>query len=458
MKSKKQKESILVVDDAEDTVELIQRNLTAEGFTVYTAGSVSGGLELLESVPIDLVITDMKMPKVSGMELIRHVRDNYKNMEVMLITGYPSLDGAVQAIKTGAEEYITKPFTDKELLEAVNRSLEKLRRRRLEHAEPEPQYMHYEGLIGESKEMEKIYSMIGKASETSATVLITGESGTGKELVARAIHYSGDRASFPFVAVNCSAIPEQLLESELFGYTRGAFTGADQARAGFFQTADQGTIFLDEISEMSLAMQAKILRVLQEKEITMLGSRKPQRIDVRIIAATNKDLQNAVAKGTFREDLFYRLNVISIDLPPLRERSEDIFILINYFKKKFALEQGKPVPRFSDAVLTTLKQYDWPGNVRELENLVNRLIIMADSDLIDVPDLPQWMRFTARYAGGKKEGLQRSLKEVEQDHIQGVLEMTSGNKTKAAEILGIDRKTLRTKLAEITPDEKETAP
>jgi transcriptional regulator with PAS, ATPase and Fis domain len=260
------------------------------------------------------------------------------------------------------------------------------------------------------------------------------------------------------VAVNCSAIPEQLLESELFGYTRGAFTGADQARAGFFQTADQGTIFLDEISEMSLAMQAKILRVLQEKEITMLGSRKPQRIDVRIIAATNKDLQNAVAKGTFREDLFYRLNVISIDLPPLRERSEDIFILINYFKKKFALEQGKPVPRFSDAVLTTLKQYDWPGNVRELENLVNRLIIMADSDLVDVPDLPQWMRFTARYTGGKKEGLQRSLKEVEQDHIQGVLEMTGGNKTKAAEILGIDRKTLRTKLTEVPPAEEGPAP
>ena len=457
MKDKKQKESILVVDDAEDTVELVQRNLTAEGFTVYTAGSVSGGLELLESVPVDLVITDMKMPKVSGMELIRHVRDNYKNMEVMLITGYPSLDGAVQAIKTGAEEYITKPFTDKELLEAVNRSLEKLRRRRLEHAEPEPQYMHYEGLIGESEEMKKIYSMIAKASDTSATVLITGESGTGKELVARAIHYSGDRASFPFVAVNCSAIPEQLLESELFGYTRGAFTGADQARAGFFQTADQGTIFLDEISEMSLAMQAKILRVLQEKEITMLGSRKPQRIDVRIIAATNKDLQNAVVKGTFREDLFYRLNVISIDLPPLRERRDDIFILINYFKKKFALEQGKPVPRISDAVLTALKQYDWPGNVRELENLVNRLIIMADSDSIDVPDLPQWMRFSARDSVGKKEKLQRTLKEVEQDHIAGVLEMTGGNKTKAAEILDIDRKTLRSKLAEITPAEEDTA-
>jgi DNA-binding NtrC family response regulator len=451
MHNEKQKQSILVVDDSVDTLELIQRNLCERGFTVYTASSVEDGIELLETVPIDLVITDMKMPKVSGMDLIRHMRDNYKDKEVVLITGYPSLDGAVQAIKTGAAEYITKPFTDKELFDAVDRALEKSHRMQLEHGSENHLNGHYEGLIGESEGMKQVYAMIDKASQTTATVLITGESGTGKELVARAIHYRSDRASSPFIAVNCSAIPEQLLESELFGYTKGAFTGANQARAGFFQTADGGTMLLDEISEMSLSMQAKLLRVLQDKEITMLGSRRPQHVDVRIIAATNKNLQDAVAKGSFREDLFYRLHVISIELPPLRDRGEDIYLLINYFKKKFALEMGKPVPRFSDDVLLTLRQCAWPGNIRELENLVHRLIIMSDSETIETADLPEWMRFSV----AKKTGLLRSLKEVEKDHILGVLEMVKGNKTRAAEILGIDRKTLRTKIQAIE-EEKQT--
>jgi transcriptional regulator with PAS, ATPase and Fis domain len=275
-----------------------------------------------------------------------------------------------------------------------------------------------------------------------ATVLITGESGTGKELVARAIHYRSDRASSPFVPVNCGGIPEGLLESELFGHVKGAFTGAAESRAGFFQTADGGTIFLDEISETSLSMQVKLLRVLQEKEVCMVGSSQTRRVDVRVIAATNKDLLGLVNKGVFREDLFYRLNVITIGIPPLRERGDDILLLTNYITKKYAAELGRPAIRFSERALQVLSQYQWPGNVRELENVIQRLVIMSEDELIEVPDLPSLMRFSALRA----PGLKRTLAEVEAEHIRNVLASVGGNKTKAADILGIDRKTLREKL------------
>ncbi|RKX77096.1 MAG: sigma-54-dependent Fis family transcriptional regulator [Spirochaetes bacterium] len=441
-KKKKEKECILVVDDAPDTLELIRRNLSLKGFSVITTTNVTDALRILESYRIDLVITDLKMPRVSGLDLIRHVRDNYRDKEIMLITGYPSLEGAVEAVKTGAEEYLTKPFTDKELFDAVERSLKKLQLRRTESMEIKDESSCFEGLIGESRAMQEVFNNIRKAAVTSATVLITGESGTGKELAARAIHYTSDRASYPFIAVNCSAIPEGLLESELFGYVKGAFTGADQSRAGFFQTADRGTIFLDEISETGLAMQVKLLRIIQEKEVFMLGSRKPRKVDVRIVASTNKNLQNAIKKGSFREDLFYRLNVISIEMPPLRERGNDVFILANRFKEKFAGEMGKPVPHFSDRVLQIFQNYDWPGNVRELENLIQQIIVMSDAETIDVPDLPRWMRFSI----GKNTGVLRTLEEVEAEHIINVLQSVGGNKTEASKILGIDRKTLRLKL------------
>ncbi|MBC6947170.1 sigma-54-dependent Fis family transcriptional regulator, partial [candidate division KSB1 bacterium] len=273
-------------------------------------------------------------------------------------------------------------------------------------------------------------------------VLITGESGTGKELVARAIHYSSARASAAFVPVNCGAIPETLQESELFGYVKGAFTGATETRNGFFQAADAGSLFLDEVSETSLAMQVKLLRVLQDKEVRKVGSTVPQKVDVRILAATNKDLPALVQKEVFREDLFYRLNVIAIEIPPLRERGDDVLQLINYFAGKFAEETGRVPLRFSDEALQTLRNYYWPGNIRELENLMQRLAVMTDEEVIEVADLPTHMHFSTE----RGHGLRRTLAEVEIEHICNVLASVDGNKTRAAEILGIDRKTLREKL------------
>jgi DNA-binding NtrC family response regulator len=443
-----EKEHILVVDDAPNTLEVLRRNLESQGYKVFTAPGVVEAIKFLESTPVDLVITDLKMPKVSGLDLVRHVRENLKETEVMMITGYATVEGAVRAVKTGAEEYLPKPFTDEELFSAVRRSLDKLHARRAglakEHQAPRDTY----GILGESAEIQKVLEAIVKVSPTSATVLITGESGTGKELVARAIHYSSPRAAAPFVPVNCGGIPEQLLESELFGYVKGAFTGATESRAGFFQTADGGTIFLDEISDTSPSMQIKLLRVLQDKEVCMVGARRARKVDVRILAATNKDLFSLVKKGAFREDLFFRLNVITIPVPPLRQRDNDILLLAHYFAVKFAGELGKPMPRFSDKALQVLRTYDWPGNVRELENVIQRLVVMTDGDIIEVPDMPPLMRFSAL----RETGLHRTLAEVEAEYIHNVLASVDGNKTQAAKILGIDRKTLREKLK---PEEAE---
>jgi DNA-binding NtrC family response regulator len=379
------------------------------------------------------------------LDLLRHVRENFKDTEVMMITGYPSIEGAVEAVKTGAEEFLAKPFTDEELLSAVRRVLEKLSARRSGQIAMGKTALTYSGLIGISEVMRKVYSAIDKAVSTSATVLITGESGTGKELVARAIHYNSVRSSAPFVPINCGGIPEGLLESELFGHVKGAFTGATEARAGFFHAADGGTIFLDEISDMSLAMQVKLLRVLQDKKVCMVGSKRTREVDVRILAATNKDLYGLVKKGLFREDLFYRLNVITISVPPLRERGDDILLLVHHFAAKFAKELDRPPTKFSDGALQSLRSYDWPGNVRELENVIQRLVVMAEGELIDVPDLPSLMRFSIL----RKTGFRRTLAEVEGEYIANVLASVDGNKTQAAEILGIDRKTLREKLKKL---------
>ena len=440
--NKNGKEQILIVDDSPQTLEVIERNLSLQGYLVFTAPGVEKAIRIIESTSIDLVITDLKMPKVSGLDLVRHVRENYKNTEVMMITGYATIEGAVNAVKTGAEEYLAKPFTDEELLSAVKRSLNRLRLRRTGNNKADKMTKSVHGLLGESGAMQKIYEAISKVATTSANVLITGESGTGKELVARAIHYSSPRSSAPFIPVNCGGIPESLLESELFGYVKGAFTGANESRAGFFQTADGGTIFLDEVGETSVSMQVKLLRVLHDKEVCMVGANRSSKVNVRIIAATNKDLTQLVRIGTFREDLFFRLHVITIDLPPLHKRGEDILLLANYFTKKYASESGKSELQFSPKALEVLKNYYWPGNVRELESVIQRLIVMTDSSIIDVPDLPSLMRFSAL----KETGFNRPLAEVESEYIQNVLISVNGNKTKAAEILKIDRKTLREKL------------
>jgi DNA-binding NtrC family response regulator len=431
------------VDDAPETLEVLRRNLESEGYRVLVAPGVAEALAVLEAMPVDLVVTDYRMPRVSGLDLVRHVRENVTDTEVVMITGYASIEGAIEAIKTGAEEYLSKPFTDEELFEAVRRALEKRSRRRM--ATPDAAATvggPLPGFIGRSEAMQRVYGAIRKAAETTATVLVTGESGTGKELVARAIHYSSRRSAAPFVAVNCGGIPEGLIESELFGHMKGAFTGAVTSRAGFFLTADGGTIFLDEISELSPPLQVKFLRVLQDKAVTMVGATHPRQVDVRIVAATNKNLRSLVERQVFREDLFFRLNVIPIEVPPLRDRGDDVLLLTRHFVEKFSRELGRSAPRLSDAVLASLVAYPWPGNVRELENIVQRLVVMAEGEEIDVPSLPVSMRFAAP----RPAGIHRTLAEVEAEHVRAVLASVDNNKTAAAKILGIDRKTLREKL------------
>jgi len=448
MNSRDRKETILVVDDTPSTLEVLQRSLTAGGYTTYTAPNAVDALNLLDGTFVDLVITDLKMPKISGIDLIRHIRENYRDTAVMMITGYATVESAVEAVKSGAEEYVAKPFTDGELLAAVRRVLDKLRRRREAATKPAQKPELAYGLIGESQPMQKVFAAIRKASLTSATVLITGESGSGKELVARAIHYSSARASAPFVPVNCGGIPESLLESELFGYVKGAFTGAHESRAGFFQTADGGTIFLDEIGETSVAMQVKLLRVLQDKEVRMVGDSRARKVDVRIIAATNKNLPSLIQSRVFREELYYRINVVAIEVPPLRARGGDVPLLARHFAEKFAGELGKTVPRLSEKALEAIQNYAWPGNARELENAIQRIVVMNDEQIIEVPDLPSFARFSAL----RTSGVNRTLAEVEADHIRNVLANAGGNKTRAAEILGIDRKTLRKKIAQYRLD------
>jgi len=433
------RERILVIDDSADAREVVSRNLSAEGYSVMTAPGVPEAIRILETESPDMVITDLKMPKVGGIDLIRHVRARSKDIGVIMITGYASVESAVTAVKEGAEHYLTKPFTDAELLTAVRDTLAKVRFRRAGQSKGAVPSLNSSGLVGDSDAMHRVYEAMEKAGSTSATVLITGESGTGKELVARGIHYGGSRARAPFVPINCGGIPESLLESELFGHVKGAFTGATETRAGFFQTADGGTLFLDEISETSLSMQVKLLRALQDKQIRMVGGTQELKVDVRIIAATNKDLLELVRRQLFREDLYFRINVISIEVPPLRKRGNDVLLLAQHFVHKYSDELGREPPQFSDRLLEALRSYYWPGNVRELENVIHRLVVMSESAVVDVADLPSVMRFSAH------QGIVRhcSLAEVEAEHVRNVLASVDGNKTRAAEVLGIDRKTLR---------------
>ena len=437
--SKRNSINVLVVDDSPETVELIKRNLQSVGYQVYTASNVQSAIRLLDTIGFSLVITDLKMPGGNGIELVRHVSENHKGVGVLVITGFPSIEGAIESIKIGAEEYLVKSFTDEELFRAVERVLSKTTGNKKRLQAPIPQNF---GIIGDSESMTKVFNTITKAKSTSATILITGESGTGKELVARALHYGSHISAAPFVPVNCGGIPDSLLESELFGYVKGAFTGATETRAGFFQTAHGGTLFLDEISNTSLSMQAKLLRVLQDKEFYMVGSKKAQKVNVRVVAATNVNLMQLVKKGLFREDLYYRLNVISIELPPLRERGDDILLLIDFFLAKYVRELNKAQMRFTPRAIKVLKEYGWPGNVRELQNLIHRLVIMADEKTIDTPDLPESFRFSAT----RSKGLGRKLEDVEREYILEALAANKNNISRTALSLGIDRKTLRDKI------------
>jgi DNA-binding NtrC family response regulator len=431
---------VLAIDRDPEVLSLIRSTLAPEGLEVIPARSGSEAIRALEFRKVDLAIIDIRMPDVDGLALLRYARDHFKAIDIVMTTDTPSVADAVQSIKEGAENYLVKPIRSEELAAAVRRILEKRDRRQALTAESAKPKAY--GFVGASEGMARVAERIQRAAAISANVMIHGESGTGKELVARAIHYDSDRAAAPFVPVNCTAIPDGLLESELFGHVKGAFTGARDSRAGFFQIADGGTLFLDEIGDASLNMQGKLLRVLQNREIQIVGSSHIRKVDTRIIAATHKDLLAMVKQGLFREDLYYRLVVIEIFVPPLRERPADILPLVNYFLDRFSREMNRPVPALTDRALDSLKGYGWPGNVREVENLVQRLLVNADGDTIDAVDLPETMRSTAPQAEGDLDTLAR----VEANHIHRVLEAVEGNKTRAAGILGIDRKTLREKL------------
>lgn len=426
---------VLVVDDAAAMREIISRNLTALGDAVRVAADVPEAIAALEAEAADLVVTDMRMPGTDGMDLVRLVRERWPNTALVMITGFATVGGAVEAMREGVSDYLAKPFSDEELEHAVRTALDRRR--------PAPaDAAHTFGMIGQSEAMRRVYRLIERAAGARVPVLITGESGTGKELVARAIHDAGTRRDGPFVPVNAAAIPEALFESELFGHAKGAFTGAGAARQGAFVAADGGTLLLDEVGELPALAQAKLLRVLQDQRIRPVGEDRERAVDVRIIAATNRDLEAMARLGEFRQDLFFRLHVLPIELPPLRERAGDMDLLLRAFLADAAGDG--PVPSPSSAALDAMRRYAWPGNVRELRNLAERLVVLVDGGTIKIDDLPEAIR--AAPARAVETADDRPLRDVELDHIRAVLERAGGNKTRAAEILGIDRKSLREKL------------
>lgn len=443
-----QKENILIVDDSLEMLEVVRRHLNALNYYTFQATNVNDAIEILKITSIDLLITDLQMPEIDGMKLVNYAAEHFPEIPVLVITGYPSVSGAIEAVQSGVLDYLVKPFTQEELQSAVNKVFTKWKsqnKNKQDKSTGVNQSINPTiGIIGHSDKIQKLTEIIHRIKNTKATVLVQGESGTGKELVARAIHYSSKFANKPFITVNCGGIPENLLESELFGFVKGSFTGANETRTGFFQAADGGTIFLDEIGNASLTVQSRLLRVIQEKEITMIGSTKVQKIDIRIIAATNADLLDMVAKGSFREDLYYRLNVINIEMPALRDRKDDIPLLVRYFIRKYSDEFNKFKISISEKAMEVILRYSWIGNIRELENVIQRAILMCD-EVIDVQHLPDSMKL-AEPTIDNESVLMKPLKEIEKEHILKVLKFVNNNKTKAAELLGIDRKTLRQKL------------
>lgn len=444
------KRSILLVDDSQDMLEVLRRQLNALQYNTFQSTSVTDAIDLLQHARIDLLITDMRMPGLDGMHLVKYAKSNFPDLPVLVITGFPSVSGAVEAVKSGALDYLSKPFTAKELQQAVQqvfRQQDGKTDTTVSTATEEEQTIDYHGIIGQSQPVMELIDLIERIKDTRATTLIQGESGTGKELVARAIHYSGPYRQAPFVTVNCGAIPEHLLESELFGFVKGAFTGANETRPGFFHAADGGTIFLDEIGNASAAVQTRLLRVIQEKEVKMVGTNTVQKVDLRVIAATNSDLYTLSQQGQFREDLYYRLHVIDLHTPPLRQRKSDLPLLIRHFLDKYAKSYGRPKPGVTPEAMYRLKAHDWPGNIRELENAVQRALILCDGQ-IEVADLPAYLHAADHTLRMAQPQALLSLREIEQQHIRRVLDAVDGNKTAAAKILGINRKTLRIKLKE----------
>ena len=434
--------TILVVDDDAVARQLLADALKKEGYEVDIAAGGADAIALGRRKRFDAVLTDIKMGEVDGLAVLREFRQCSPETAIVLLTAFGSMDGAVEAIKQGAYDYLAKPFRKEDIKLVVRRSLEHSRLvRENARIREELRERHGSPLIGSSPAILEVYKLVARVSSGKSTVLLEGESGTGKELVARAIHTNSPRRGRPFVPVNCAALTETLLESELFGHEKGSFTGAVAAKRGLFEAADEGTLFLDEIGDIGPALQVKLLRVIQEQEVRHVGGTASIKVDVRIVAATNRDLAQMVKEGKFREDLFYRLNVVRIVVPPLRERREDIPMLAHHFLQKASSANSQPVRGFVPETMALLERYAWPGNVRELENVVERTVSLAPGPLIMPDDLPETVRKAEAAPTGGAEAL-LSLDEVEKRHLNRVLRETDGNKVRAAKILGIDRRTL----------------
>jgi DNA-binding NtrC family response regulator len=445
------KPRILVVDDDQAMCQLLFDLLREDGYAVEVAHDGEMAIEKHRASHFDLTITDLMMPKMKGVELIQRLHE-IDGAPVLLITAFGSIESAVDAMRAGAFHYVTKPFHNDEILIHVKRALEQDRlQKEVKRLRTEVQARdRFQGIIGQSEAMQKVFETVAQVSDLPANLLIEGESGTGKEIIARAIHSNSSRASGPFVPVNCAAIPENLLESELFGYVRGAFTDARKDRRGLFQEAGGGVLFLDEIGEMPLPLQAKLLRVLEDKEVRPLGANQGEKIDTRVISAINRNLEESVRAGGFRQDLFYRLNVIRIALPPLRDRREDIPLLVNHFIEKFAPDSKRQVIGIQTDALAALKSHEWPGNIRELEHVIERAVLLGRGAMIGMEDLPPHLvaRGEGAFVVNQALAKQLTLDELEREYIGRVLESTHGNKTEAARILGVDRTTLYRKLEE----------
>jgi DNA-binding NtrC family response regulator len=436
---------ILVVDDEVPVRDILQKGLSQMGgFSVEVAENGREAIQKIENDLFDLVLTDVKMPEMDGLELLKAIKETWPEMMVILMTGYGSIETAVEAMKMGANDYITKPIDLNELLIHISRVQKEdllFKENRLLRMEVRKKF-EFRNIIGKSKPMQEVFSLIEKVAPSNSTAIIYGGSGTGKELVAKAIHYNSPRADKPFIPFNCGAIPETLVESELFGHTKGAFTGAIQAKRGLFEEAHEGTIFLDEISTILPSIQVKLLRFLQEKELMRIGSTERTKVNVRMIAATNENLEENVKKGKFREDLFYRLHVFPIFLPDLKERKEDIPLLAYHFLDFYTKENQKQIKGISREALNHLVEYYWPGNVRELENAIERAVIMADRDYLTPRDFPKNLREGLRNLIRKGGRDRKSLDDIKAEYIREILKETNGNKRIAAEILKVNPRTL----------------
>jgi len=444
---------ILVVDDEMIVCDSCQRILEEEGYEVETALSGKEAFEKMKAHPFDIVITDLKMPGIGGMEILKSFRKDYPDSIIIMITGFSTVETAVEAMKLGAFDYIPKPFTPDEVSIVVKKAIEKksLMLENIYLRQELQEKYGFHNIVGNSKKMQDIYRVIAKVAMTDSTVLIYGQSGTGKELIARAIHFNSPRREKQFVPVDCAALSENLLESELFGHVRGSFTGAVTTKPGLFEVADGGTVFLDEVGNISLSIQAKLLRVLQEREFTPVGGTRAKKVDIRLIAATNKDLEKMIKEEVFREDLYYRLNIVPLYLPTLKERQEDIPLLAVHFLKKYAEEMGKAVKGFTPEAMERLMRYSWPGNVRELENVIERTVVMIDDEMVKVEHLilpgqqekeiseNQIPMTSEELKEIKKQVREKAVEEIEKSFILNALERHQWNVTRAAEEVGMLR-------------------